>query len=163
MPEYATLGDFMSAHPALLGVGLVLLGLTIGSFLNVVILRLPVIMRREWASDCRALLELEDAAEPVEAFSLSFPGSHCPGCHAAIKPWHNIPLFGFLLLRGRCANCGVRISWRYPLVEALTAALTLIAGLHFGWLSPLCPSFLLRPSALPPSSSHYLISYPPPS
>jgi len=83
-------------------------GLLIGSFLNVVIHRLP----------------LDE--------SLVWPGSRCPACRAAIRPWDNIPLLSFLLLRGRCRACGAAISWRYPLVEALTAALFLLTVTTFG-------------------------------
>ena len=86
-----------------------LLGLAVGSFLNVVIHRVP---RGE---------------------SLLRPGSHCPQCTAPIRPWHNVPVLGWLLLRGRCADCAAPISARYPLVEAGTAALFVAVAARFGW------------------------------
>ena len=110
------------------------LGSLIGSFLNVVIFRTPVILERQWCEDCRELLELEP--EPTktapEKLSLAWPGSHCPHCQSAIRPWHNIPILGFLMLRGRCADCSAPISIRYPLVELLTAALSLFVVSVYG-------------------------------
>ncbi|MDP5070610.1 MAG: A24 family peptidase, partial [Congregibacter sp.] len=109
------------------------LGLIVGSFLNVVILRLPQMMQREWRSDCRALLELEDNdAGEQERLSLSFPGSHCPHCQHAIRPWENIPVISFLLLRGRCSGCAAAISWRYPLVELASALASVTVAVHVG-------------------------------
>jgi leader peptidase (prepilin peptidase) / N-methyltransferase len=108
-----------------------LLGLCVGSFLNVVILRLPPMLEQQWHRECRNLLELPEASEP-ESLSLVAPGSRCPSCHTPIQPWHNIPVLGWLWLRGRCANCRAPISIQYPLVEALTALLTLFCTLHFG-------------------------------
>lgn len=83
---------------------IIISGAIFGSFCNVVIYRLPLILRGETRS-------------------LSWPPSHCPRCQQAIRWWHNIPLFGWLLLRGRCANCRQHISYRYPLVEGLVAGL----------------------------------------
>uniref|UniRef100_UPI003F6C9DFA prepilin peptidase n=1 Tax=Congregibacter sp. TaxID=2744308 RepID=UPI003F6C9DFA len=114
----------------------------VGSFLNVVILRLPEMMQREWRSDCRALLELDDDA-PREKFSLAFPGSHCPHCQHAIKPWENIPVVSFLALRGRCSNCSTAISWRYPLVESASAVASLTVAFHVGVTPILLPYLLL--------------------
>jgi len=92
----------------LLGVYAALLGLIVGSYLNVVIYRLPL------------------------GISTVLPRSRCPGCGAAIRAWDNVPVVSFLLLGGRCRNCGVSISWRYPLIEAATAALFLASFLRFG-------------------------------
>ena len=100
------------------------LGLCVGSFLNVVIYRLPVMLAREWRAEARAQLEL-DAAPEDAPFNLMVPRSRCPSCNAAIRAWHNVPVFGWLMLRGRCADCANPISARYPLIEALTALLTL--------------------------------------
>lgn len=98
------------------------LGLLVGSFLNVVICRLPARMMAAWRHDSEQFLGLESQAdEPLPG--VCWPGSHCPSCKSALKPWQNIPLLSFVMLRGRCAFCAERISWRYPLVEALTGGL----------------------------------------
>lgn len=142
MPDSPTLGAYFIAHPHFFWLALFLLGLLVGSFLNVVILRLPVMMRREWTQDCRELLELESAQDSdEESLSLSFPGSRCPACKTVIKPWQNIPVLSFLLLRGRCAHCATTIGWRYPAIEFLTASLSVVVGLYFGW-SPELPAYL---------------------
>lgn len=108
-----------------------LLGLAVGSFLNVVIHRLPRMMEAQWAAQAA---EIEGRAPPAtEAYNLLRPGSRCPACAAPITPLHNIPVLSYLALRGRCAHCAVAISPRYPLVEALTAALSAWTALHFGW------------------------------
>ncbi|PWG65161.1 prepilin peptidase [Spiribacter halobius] len=122
--------DILAADPLLLAVATAVLGLLVGSFLNVVILRLPVMMERDWQAQCA---ELTGAPPPEgEAVSLVHPGSRCPACGHAIRPWDNIPLLGWLLLRGRCRDCGARISARYPLIEAVTALLSVVVILHFG-------------------------------
>lgn len=128
------LSDFLNAYPAYFYLLVGALGLIVGSFLNVVILRLPEMMQREWRSDCRALLELEqdDTKDDAGKLSLSFPGSHCPGCHHAIKPWENIPVISFLFLRGRCSHCAAAISWRYPLIELATAVASITVAFHIG-------------------------------
>jgi leader peptidase (prepilin peptidase)/N-methyltransferase len=110
---------------------LALLGLCVGSFLNVVIHRLPLMMEREWRLESAELLGVEpkDAPAPI---SLSAPRSRCPSCGHAIA-WHeNIPVLSWLRLRGRCAACRAPISARYPAVEILTALLFAACGLHFG-------------------------------
>jgi len=107
------------------------LGLIVGSFLNVVILRLPKMMEQGWQREC---CEVLDQPSPVqEPISLSHPGSHCPGCGAAIKPWQNIPVISWLVLRGRCAQCGMGISVRYPAVELITGVLSGLVAWHFGF------------------------------
>ncbi len=108
----------------LLGLALLALGLVVGSFLNVVIHRLPIMMEARWRRDCCELLEVEREAEG-QPLTLSTPNSHCPHCQAAIRPWQNIPVVSYLLLGGKCANCGVAISLRYPLVELGTGLLSL--------------------------------------
>jgi leader peptidase (prepilin peptidase)/N-methyltransferase len=99
-----------------------LFGLTIGSFLNVVIHRLPRMMERDWASQC-AELRGEAPAAPAEPYSLVVPRSRCPHCNRQIGALENIPVLSFLVLRGRCRGCGAKIGWRYPIVEALTGLL----------------------------------------
>ncbi|CAB1367472.1 prepilin peptidase [Denitratisoma oestradiolicum] len=110
-----------------------LLGLIIGSFLNVVIHRLPKMMENEWARQCAELRGEE--APAIEPLSLSRPASHCPDCGHAISALENIPLLSWLLLGGRCRACRKPISPRYPLVEALTGALFALAAwkLGSGW------------------------------
>lgn len=111
-----------------------LLGLLVGSFLNVVIYRLPLIMDREWRKECKEYLELEyDEGGDDKTFNLGFPLSHCPHCKTAIKPYQNIPVLSYILLKGRCAQCKTPISLRYPLIEALTGICSAIVAFHFGY------------------------------
>lgn len=113
--------------------GIFLLGLLVGSFLNVVILRLPIMMDRDWRSQCTDLLGIQSSrGDSDPAISLTFPASHCPSCKAPIRPWENIPVISYLFLRGKCHNCGAPISIRYPLIEFTTALLSLLAVWHFG-------------------------------
>ena len=107
-----------------------LLGLCIGSFLNVVIYRLPVMMNNSWKVEASAILELPAPVTP--RFNLMTPASRCPACGHAIRPWENIPVISWLALRGRCSACQVRISPRYPLVELATALLSALVFLQFG-------------------------------
>jgi leader peptidase (prepilin peptidase)/N-methyltransferase len=111
-----------------------LLGLLVGSFLNVVILRLPKRLEHDWRSQARELLGHAETAEAAPP-DLVKTGSHCPSCRHKLSALDNIPLVSWLALRGRCRYCGVRISWQYPLVELLTAlASAAIAWkLGFGW------------------------------
>ena len=109
---------------------LLVLGLMVGSFLNVVIYRLPLMMESRWRRDCCELLEV--AQEKTEApLNLATPNSHCPHCKAAIKPWQNIPVVSYLLLGGKCGNCGTAISVRYPVIELVTGLMTLALGFYF--------------------------------
>lgn len=108
-----------------------IMGLLIGSLLNVVIARLPAMLFSAWEKECKTLL-----AEPVDnqpSINLFFPRSFCPGCHRQIRAWHNIPLLSFILLKGRCADCQTQISFQYPLIELATCLLSLLAYWHFGW------------------------------
>src|SRR5512143_3313419 len=95
-----------------------LLGLMVGSFLNVVIHRLPKMMEREWQEQCAMLQGQEPAS--ASPFNLVVPRSRCPSCGHMIAAWENIPVISWLMLRGRCAHCKTRISARYPVVEAVT-------------------------------------------
>lgn len=132
----------LSQSPGFLVLAVTLLSLCIGSFLNVVIARLPVMMEREWKRECRALLELPSEPEAAP-FSLLRPASRCPSCQAAIRPWHNVPVLGWLWLRGRCAACRAPISAQYPLVEACTGILGGYCAWHFGWGAALLPALVL--------------------
>ena len=102
-----------------------LLGLAVGSFLNVVIYRLPKILFQGWRAECRELLEL-DTLETEQKLTLSSPSSSCPSCGHKIKPWENIPVLSYLLLRGKCSACEANISLRYPLVELATGLLSVL-------------------------------------
>ena len=119
-----------AADPLLLAAGAALLGLIVGSFLNVVIHRLPRMLEAEWQAQCEELAGRDPAPRP--AYNLLVPRSHCPACRTPIRLPHLLPLIGWLLARGRCAACGVAIPTRYPLVEGLTALLFALAALKFG-------------------------------
>jgi leader peptidase (prepilin peptidase)/N-methyltransferase len=110
------------------------IGLCVGSFLNVVIHRLPKMLDRGWRAQCAEL-----AGEPtpeLPRYNLVVPRSQCPACGHRISALENVPVLSFLFLRGRCSACQVPISVRYPLVELLTGALTIVAVLRFGGLTP---------------------------
>jgi leader peptidase (prepilin peptidase)/N-methyltransferase len=126
------LSDPLLSDPYFLIPLVTLLGLFVGSFLNVVIHRLPLMLEREWLNQAA---ELRGEAPPQaqgERFNLAKPASHCPHCGHKITALENIPLLSYLVLRGRCAHCRASISCRYPLVEALTAALSGYAAWRFG-------------------------------
>ncbi|MCP9339753.1 prepilin peptidase [Stutzerimonas xanthomarina] len=106
------------------------LGLLVGSFLNVVIHRLPIMMQRDWRAQAREFLELP--VEPSTTFNLILPNSHCPQCDHEIRPWENIPLVSWLALRGKCSSCKAPISRRYPTVELLCGLLSAYVAWHFG-------------------------------
>jgi leader peptidase (prepilin peptidase) / N-methyltransferase len=111
------------------------LGLAVGSFLNVVIYRLPVMLDRQWREQCAEY----GAATPAAAqapFNLVVPRSACPACKAPITALENIPVISWLVLRGRCAHCGARIAVRYPLVEAFTGILSAWVAVRFGFGLP---------------------------
>ena len=98
------------------------LGLVFGSFLNVLIYRLPRMLMRQWQEECQTFLaETHDIAQ--EKINLWWPPSHCPSCKNTIMPWQNIPLISFILQKGQCSHCHEKISWRYPVVEGLTTLL----------------------------------------
>jgi len=109
-----------------------IVGLMIGSFLNVVIYRLPVMMKRDWKKECQEFLELPITDQPAETFNLAFPDSRCPSCNTEIKVYQNIPVLSYLFLRGKCANCQTSISPRYPLIEALTGILSVVVAYQLG-------------------------------
>jgi leader peptidase (prepilin peptidase) / N-methyltransferase len=112
-----------------------LFGLIVGSFLNVVIHRLPRMLERSWRQQC-AEFAADGGDAPVAReprYDLVHPPSHCPQCRRPIGPLENIPLVSWLAQRGRCKGCGTRISARYPLVEAITALLSGCAAAHFGF------------------------------
>lgn len=110
-----------------------LLGLIIGSFLNVVILRVPRMLEIEWQQQAREILEPDREHVPPATYNLILPHSHCPKCKSEIKPWQNIPVISYLLLRGRCGNCKEPISLRYPAIELLTAGLSMLVAWQMGF------------------------------
>lgn len=109
---------------------LLFLGLMVGSFLNVVIYRLPIIMESRWRQGCFELLEME-GEKSDEPLSLAFPNSHCPNCRSPIKPWQNIPVISYLVLKGKCASCATPIPKRYLLLELATGIMTMLLGFYF--------------------------------
>jgi leader peptidase (prepilin peptidase)/N-methyltransferase len=122
---------YLQIHPGLFLTAIALYGLVLGSFLNVVILRVPAMLDREWRIQCRELLELPQE-KTAAAFNLLRPGSRCPHCGHPIRAWENIPVVSYLLLRGRCSECGTPISPRYPLIELATAIISVGTAWHFG-------------------------------
>jgi leader peptidase (prepilin peptidase)/N-methyltransferase len=111
------------------------IGLLVGSFLNVVIYRLPIMMQRNWRKECTEYLQIDSTGtEPQEEpFNLVLPLSRCPNCKTPIKPYQNIPVISYLFLKGQCATCSNPISSRYPIIEAFTAITSAIVAWHFGY------------------------------
>lgn len=118
-----------------------ILGLLVGSFLNVVIHRLPLMMQREWAQQCQDLIG--NSSPETEPLTLSKPRSRCPHCGHAITALENIPVISYLVLRGRCKQCQAPISKRYPLIELFTAILSAIVAWYFGFEPAVCGALLL--------------------
>ena len=110
------------------------ISLMVGSFLNVVIFRLPKMMENEWRNECQQFFAPNGIPDiPTEPpFNLLFPHSHCSHCGNQIKAWQNIPVLSFLLLKGRCGHCGTAISLRYPAIELFTALASTWVALHYG-------------------------------
>jgi leader peptidase (prepilin peptidase)/N-methyltransferase len=139
--------DLYATSPLLFSGSVFVLGLVVGSFLNVVIYRLPIMLERDWRAQAAEILPTAgpaagpastaspaaDASALPERFSLVVPRSACPVCKAPITAWQNIPVISWLVLRGRCAACKTRISARYPAVELATGILSAWAAWHFGF------------------------------
>ena len=111
----------------------VILGLLIGSFLNVVIYRTPIMMEREWTQFSKEHLGIELTNEEKQPFNLRKPDSRCPKCKSPVKLWQNIPILSYILLGGKCHSCQTAISIRYPLIELLTGVLFGIVAWQYGW------------------------------
>lgn len=137
---------FLFEQPVILSSCVFILGLIVGSFLNVVIYRLPIMMQRNWRGECLEFLQLDPSAVgsvagfPNEAdytigdtFNLLFPLSRCSKCLNPVKPYHNIPVLSFLLLKGKCAYCGGPISIRYPLIELFSGIASALVAWRFGY------------------------------
>ena len=123
--------DAVFESAPLLYAGVFILGTLIGSFLNVVILRLPALLEYDWRCQCRELLELDPESD-TRPPGIVLSRSRCPHCGHGIRAWENIPLFSYIALGGKCSNCRERISPRYPIVEFATTALFLVTIWHFG-------------------------------
>jgi leader peptidase (prepilin peptidase) / N-methyltransferase len=137
--------DLLEQTPVLLYGVTILLGLIVGSFLNVVILRLPRMMEAAWEHECAELSEetTDTARDRPARLSLAHPPSTCPHCGHRIRVHENIPVLSYLFLRGRCSACGSGIGLRYPLVELGTAILTLTVVHQFGLGAQTAPALLL--------------------
>ena len=129
--------ELLSGSPVLFAVIVFAFALLIGSFLNVVIYRLPVMMQRDWREQCAELAEMADQlpaeAKQAERFDLVVPRSRCRNCGHGITAMQNIPVVSYLVLGGKCAGCGQKISARYPVIEAVTAVLCTVVAWHFGF------------------------------
>ncbi|MCK9534256.1 MAG: A24 family peptidase [Pseudomonas sp.] len=123
--------EFWHSYTLAFTLTVAILGLLMGSFLNVVVYRLPKMMMRDWRNQAREVLEMPEASSDG-AFNLILPNSRCPHCNHEIKPWENIPLLSWLLLRGKCSACKQPISVRYPLVELACALLSALIAWHYG-------------------------------
>src|SRR3984885_415081 len=134
-----------SSSPAFFAGSIFLIGLIVGSFLNVVIYQLPIILEREWRSQAADVLAGGSASAETanERFTLSTPRSACPKCKAPITAWQNIPIVSWIMLLGRCASCRTKISARYPLVELATGLLSAWVAWHFGFGAPAACALLV--------------------
>ena len=124
--------EFIAREPFLLLPGIALLGLLVGSFLNVVIHRLPIMMEREWRTQCAELLEGNSDPASLETFNLIHPRSRCPSCGHQITALENVPLVSWLVLKGKCSSCDAPIPIRYPLVEMTTGILSVVVAWRLG-------------------------------
>lgn len=125
--------DVFIYYPWLFVVFATVFGLIIGSFLNVVIFRLPKMMELDWRRECAEYFPEYNIPKPTETLTLSKPNSTCQSCKTPIRIIDNIPVISWLLLRGRCHRCKSKISPRYPLIETLTAILCYLVATHFGF------------------------------
>ncbi len=134
-----TILELLATNQTVLLTIVIMLGLLVGSFLNVVIYRLPLMLQREWREQCCEYLELDEKklkkampAAEHKVFSLVKPNSHCPHCKKPVRPWENIPVVSFVFLRGKCAQCKNSISLRYPIIEAVSGILSGLVAWQFG-------------------------------
>lgn len=124
--------DFMADNLSAFVFVCVVFGLLIGSFLNVVVYRLPLMLQRDWQSQAREVLELPPTPTQ-QTFNLVLPNSSCPRCGHEIRPWENIPVISYLLLGGKCSSCRTPISKRYPIVEVACGVISGYVAWHFGF------------------------------
>ncbi|GMR20920.1 MAG: A24 family peptidase [Gammaproteobacteria bacterium] len=132
-----------TANPVFFYFAIGLLGLVVGSFLNVVIYRLPIMMQRQWRQQCELLLKENSKFEEEPSYNLVVPRSQCPKCGHLITAIENIPVISYLFQRGRCRDCGSRISPRYPLIEILSSSIALITAWKLGPNAQLLPALFL--------------------
>lgn len=123
--------EFFTRHPDAFIVCALILGLLVGSFINVLARRLPRMLEQDWRAQARELLELP-AAEKMPVYNLMLPRSHCPQCQHPLRLWEKIPLLSYLLLGGKCSRCRTVISPRYPLTELACGLLSAFIAWHFG-------------------------------
>jgi leader peptidase (prepilin peptidase)/N-methyltransferase len=123
---------FFADNPNFFIVLVAVVSLIIGSFLNVLIYRLPRMIENEWSQECREYLGLKPGLSETQTLNLYLPFSHCPKCKKTLKPWHNIPVISYIVLKGKCAYCHAQISMRYPFVEALTCLSSVYVAWRFG-------------------------------
>lgn len=124
---------YLEQNAAALVAAVFVFGLMVGSFLNVVIYRLPKMLEASWRRECQEFLGDEAAAEAQPRFNLMWPPSACPHCERRIRPWENIPILSYLALRGRCRGCGAAISKRYPIIELFTGIVSAAVAWRFGF------------------------------
>ena len=136
--------DLLSASPGFLLTVCIILGLLVGSFLNVFVYRLPIMLQRDWRAQCCDYLEIEnptpdnnESSAKFEVFNLQKPDSHCPLCNHKIRAWENVPVLSYLFLGGKCSSCKTKISIRYPAVELVSGVLSGLVAIYFGatWLT----------------------------
>lgn len=136
--------ELLRSNPEFLITATIVLGMLVGSFLNVVVYRLPIMLQREWKQQCCEYLEIENSEPDSNAgtakfakFNLQTPDSHCPNCNRKIRPWENVPVISYIALGGKCAGCKQKISLRYPGVELTTGILSGLVAYTFGptWLT----------------------------
>lgn len=146
--------EFLQSNPVVVAISVGLFGLLVGSFLNVVIYRLPLMMQREWRQQCEQLFGEKPPSPPNgpqtsfpppvdQPFNLARPRSRCPHCGHPISALENIPVLSYILLKGRCKQCHARISVRYPVIETVTAALFSTVAWHFGFTWETAAALLL--------------------
>jgi leader peptidase (prepilin peptidase)/N-methyltransferase len=123
---------FFADNPNFFIVLVAVVSLIVGSFLNVLIYRLPRMIENEWSQECREYLGLKPGLSENQPLNLALPFSHCPKCKKTLKPWHNIPVISYIVLKGKCAYCIAQISMRYPFVEALTCLASVYVAWRFG-------------------------------
>jgi leader peptidase (prepilin peptidase)/N-methyltransferase len=131
--------ELIQASPFLLIALSSVLGLLVGSFLNVVVYRLPIMLQRDWRAQCHEFLEIENTSPDTnpstakfKTFNLQKPDSHCPACNHKIRAWENIPVISYAALRGKCSSCKTKISLRYPSVELATGVLSGLIAVTYG-------------------------------
>ena len=125
--------QLFQTEPVFFVITMALLGMCVGSFLNVVIYRLPKMMQQDWQKQCCELLDIKNENGEEQQVNLIFPGSSCPACQHKITALENIPVISYLYLKGRCRSCNVKISPQYPLIEILTGLTTAYITWHFGF------------------------------